>query len=226
MTVHSETRHVVVLSGGLDSTNALALALSLGDYPVRAVSFDYGQRHARELVAARRIAALLNIEHTVISLAGLLHGSSLLCDGEVPEGHYAAESMAQTVVNGRNLLFASAAVADCAPRDHLWFGVHAGDHHIYPDCRPEFWDGLRALVRDAYEVHLTTPFLHATKGEALKVGAANNAPFWLTWSCYNGGEVHCGRCGTCVERAEAFAEAGVDDPTDYADVDYWREVTA
>lgn len=219
--------HVVVLSGGLDSTNALALALAMNDgYPVRAVSFDYGQRHLRELRAAERIAHEMKVPHTVISLAGLLHGSSLLYAGDVPEGHYAAESMSQTVVSGRNLLFASAAIGNVHPGDHLWFGVHAGDHHIYPDCRPDFWDGLRALVRDAYEVHMVTPFLHATKGDALRLGAANNAPYWLTWSCYKGGEIHCGRCGTCVERAEAFRDALVDDPTEYMDATYWQDVTA
>jgi 7-cyano-7-deazaguanine synthase len=221
------TRNMIVLSGGLDSTSALAVALR--EHPLsdtRAVSFHYGQRHAVELGRAERIAHLLSVPHQIVSLDGLMSGSALLGETDVPEGHYAEDSMTATVVNGRNLLFASAAVAQCQPGDRLWMGVHAGDHPIYPDCRPEFWDALRVVVREAYEVEIVTPFLHTSKAEVARMGHEAGAPLGLTWSCYNGGDRHCGRCGTCVERAEAFDLAGLDDPTDYVDADFWRAATA
>lgn len=219
---------IVVLSGGLDSTSVLALACQAAKAAqgsVKAFSFDYGQRHSRELEAARQIAQHYGVAHQVVSLRGLMHGSALLGETPVPEGHYAEESMAQTVVSGRNLLFASVAIAKAELGDSLWFGVHAGDHPIYPDCRPEFWSRLASLAQDAYGVRLETPFLVMSKAEALRSGARLGAPYALTWSCYNGGEVHCGRCGTCVERAEAFSIAGIIDPTEYADSTFWRRVT-
>jgi 7-cyano-7-deazaguanine synthase len=221
---------LVVLSGGLDSTAALALVMAGPDQHederVTAVSFDYGQRHRRELHAAAAVAGHYGIKHRVVELHGLLHGSALLGDGEVPEGHYAAESMAATVVQGRNLLFASVAISSSAgPGDTLTFGVHAGDHPVYPDCRPDFWHHL-AEVATAYEVGIRTPFLHQSKAEVVGWGDQLGAPLDLTWSCYQGGARHCGRCGTCVERAEAFHLAGVPDPTTYADAAYWKTATA
>jgi 7-cyano-7-deazaguanine synthase len=221
---------LVVLSGGLDSTSALALVMAGPDQHederVTAVSFDYGQRHRRELQAAAAVAGHYGIGHRVVELHGLLHGSALLGDGEVPEGHYAAESMAATVVQGRNLLFASVAISSSAgPGDTVTFGVHAGDHPVYPDCRPDFWHHL-AEVATAYEVGIRTPFLHQSKAEVVGWGDQLRAPLDLTWSCYQGGARHCGRCGTCVERAEAFHLAGVDDPTTYADPAYWKTATA
>jgi 7-cyano-7-deazaguanine synthase len=222
------TNHLVVLSGGMDSTVALATALrdmEFGD-TIQAVSFSYGQRHKKELAAARAVVDYYTgIPYRVISLDGLMSGSALLYEGDVPHGHYAEENMKSTVVQGRNLLFASAAVAATGSTGNakVWLGVHAGDHPIYPDCRPEFWDRLRGLVFDAYGVALHTPFLGISKADVAKRGAALNAPLGLTWSCYEGGEIHCGKCGTCVERAEAFHLAGVPDPTPYADADFWRE---
>lgn len=221
---------LVILSGGLDSTSALALTLAgpdpHEDERVEAISFDYGQRHRRELQAAEAVAGHYGIEHRVVELHGLLHGSALLGQGEVPEGHYAAESMAATVVQGRNLLFASVAIASSTgPGDTLVLGVHAGDHPVYPDCRPDFWHHL-AEVATAYEVSIRTPFLHQSKAEVVGWGDQLRAPLDLTWSCYQGGARHCGRCGTCVERAEAFHLAGVPDPTSYADEAYWKTATA
>lgn len=221
------TNHLVVLSGGMDSTVALAVAnseLQPGD-TIQAVSFAYGQRHKKELTAAQAVAHYFTVPHRVISLDGLMSGSALLYGGEVPHGHYAEENMKATVVQGRNLLFASAAVAATGTDENpkVWLGVHAGDHPIYPDCRPEFWDRLRGLVKDAYGVALYTPFLNISKAEVAKVGHRLGAPLGLTWSCYEGGEIHCGRCGTCVERAEAISLAGVPDPTPYADAEFWKE---
>jgi 7-cyano-7-deazaguanine synthase len=212
----------VMLSGGLDSACAAAVSGATA-----AVAFNYGQRHVRELEAARDVAAAMGMRLSVVNLAGLLHGSALLGDGPVPHGRYDAPSMAATVVPGRNLLFAAAAVASLpAGASHrLVAGVHAGDHPVYPDCRPAFWSALGEAVR-AYGVRLDTPFIAMTKAEALAAGAAAGAPVGLTWSCYEGGSVHCGRCGTCVERAEAFDLAGIGDPTRYADAAYWRTAGA
>lgn len=218
------TTALVILSGGLDSTVAATLATrEHGPGNARALTFDYGQRHAAEITRAAQVAADLGIGHQVVSIAGLLSGSALLGAAPVPHGRYDAPSMSATVVPGRNLLFAAAAVAQAEPGEHVWFGVHAGDHPIYPDCRPEFWQRLGALTADAYQVHLRTPFLRSSKAEVVRQGYLADAPMHLSWSCYEGGDVHCGRCGTCVERAEAFDLAVVEDPTEYADPVYWRE---
>jgi len=212
---------LVVLSGGLDSTVAAAAAAAEVD-DVAAVSFFYGQRHRKELTAAAAVAKRLRIRHNIVNLEGLLHGSALLDDTVVPHGHYAEASMTATVVPGRNLLFAAAAIARAHPGDQVWFGVHAGDHPIYPDCRPDFWDHLHGVVLDAYSVWLTTPFLHLSKADIVTTGHRLDAPMDLSWSCYEGGPLHCGRCGTCVERAEAFHLADVEDPTRYEDPAFWR----
>jgi 7-cyano-7-deazaguanine synthase len=214
----------VVLSGGLDSTCLLAVVVrEHGREDVRAVSFHYGQRHRKEVDAAKRISDDVGVDHEVRYIGGTLHGSALLDDVEVPHGHYAESSMAQTVVQGRNLLFAASAVGLTEPGDTIYFGVHAGDHPVYADCRPEFWAGLGAVVQEAYGVRVETPFVDLAKHVLLGIGWEVGAPVSLTWSCYEGGEVHCGKCGTCVERAEAFFLAGVPDPTVYADPSYWRQ---
>jgi 7-cyano-7-deazaguanine synthase len=206
----------VSLSGGLDSSVCAALAVErAGAEGVTAVSFDYGQRHRRELDSARRVAAHLGISHEVVDIAGLLHGSSLLGAAEVPDGHYAEESMRITVVNGRNLLFASVLISRTEPGDEVWLAVHGGDHFIYPDCRPSFVDPLAEAVFAAYEVRIVTPFLVGDKAGIARLSGSYPGLAGLSWSCYKGGEIHCGRCGTCVERREAFLEAGIPDPTAY-----------
>lgn len=212
------TTHVS-LSGGMDSTAALHRTIRHTQDPVTAVSFDYGQRHRTELDAAVAIADHYGVPHRVLDLTGLLHGSALLGQGEIPHGHYAADTMTATVVNGRNLLFAAALIGVTQPGDTIVLGVHAGDHPVYPDCRPEFIDGLTLCAR-AYGVKVATPWLHSSKADI--VTSEPQTAFTLSWSCYEGGTRHCGRCGTCVERAEAFHLAGVPDPTDYADPDYWQ----
>jgi 7-cyano-7-deazaguanine synthase len=219
--------HHVVLSGGLDSTCALALTIDSNPERVEAISFDYGQRHVKELERARVIAAHYGIAHTIINLRGVIPfgESALVGQTPVPEGHYAEDSMKATVVPGRNLLFASVAVAHAQPGDSIVFGVHAGDHPIYPDCRPEFWADLADAVERAYIVSIETPFVLMSKADLVARGAYLNAPLAATWSCYQGGEIHCGKCGTCVERAEAFALADIPDPTDYVDAEFWQTVT-
>lgn len=214
------TAHIS-LSGGLDSTSALAAALQEHD-DVRAWTVLYGQRHARELDAAQAVADHYSIPCQAIDARGLLTGSSLLDGTPVPHGHYAADTMRATVVNGRNLLFAALVIARAQPGDEVWLGVHGGDHHIYPDCRPDFIDPLALAVHAAYGIAIRAPFLHTDKAGAASLGHTLGAPLHLTWSCYEGGQTHCGRCGTCVERAEAFHLAGIPDPTQYADPHYWQ----
>jgi 7-cyano-7-deazaguanine synthase len=216
---------VVVASGGLDSTAAMALCHAQG-HPIIAVTVDYGQRHAREITAARQVAGHYRADHVVVTvpaLAAALGGSALTDpDVAVPEGHYADASMAATVVPNRNAILANIAVGVAVARKAgvVVLGVHAGDHPIYPDCRPEFVDALNACVAVAtagyHTPRVDAPFVYWTKAEVTSLAAALRAPLELTWSCYQGGSVHCGQCGTCVERREAFALAGVPDPTRYA----------
>jgi 7-cyano-7-deazaguanine synthase len=211
---------VALLSGGLDSTT-LAYKLAHEGMALRAVSFDYGQRHRRELDAARDIAGRLGIPHTVVRLELDLPGSALTDPVvPVPEGHYADESMRATVVPNRNAMMLSIAfaVAIAHRADKVAYAAHAGDHPVYPDCRPAFVSAFQAMQRVAsdWQPDLHTPFIYKTKADIVHIGAELGVPFEATWSCYGGGEVHCGRCGTDVERREAFELAGIEDPTEYA----------
>jgi queuosine biosynthesis protein QueC len=187
------------------------------------LSVDYGQRHQRELTAAAEVAKHFALPHLVLDLrtwGRLLTGSALTDPRmEVPQGHYADPSMKVTVVPNRNavLLMAAAGVAMTDGCNHVLTAVHSGDHPIYPDCRPEFiesaartmWFGTDRAVR------LEAPFLHLDKAAIVRLGSELGAPMHLSWSCYEGDDVHCGQCGTCVERREAFSLAGIPDPTTY-----------
>jgi 7-cyano-7-deazaguanine synthase len=218
---------VVLASGGLDSTT---LAYHLRDVGAKArlLSFDYGQRHARELECARQVAVGLGVPHDVAdlrSVGGLLRGSALTDPSvPVPDGHYAAESMRATVVPNRNAVMLDIAVAVAIANgcDAVAFGAHGGDHAIYPDCRPEFVTTFTASAMLANQGFLpggfqvVAPFLGFGKAEVVRMGHQLGVPFAATWSCYKGGAVHCGRCGTCTERREAFQVAGVADPAPYA----------
>jgi 7-cyano-7-deazaguanine synthase len=220
---------VTTLSGGLDSTT-LAYELAAEGHDLVALSFDYGQRHAKEVEFAARTAGRLGAEHHLVDLrtvGPLLSGSALTSgDIEVPEGHYTDESMAVTVVANRNAIMLSIAVGAAVARgaEAVAAAVHAGDHTVYPDCRPEFIEAIQHEARVANEgfiaegFEVRAPFLGLGKDEIVRRGAALGVPFEDTWSCYVGGEVHCGRCGTCVERREAFDLAGIADPTAYAEV--------
>ncbi len=222
-------RVVTTLSGGLDSVT-LAHSLAADGVDVIALSFHYGQRHANELDRAAGCARRVGAEHHVVdlrSVGALLTGSALTDAGvEVPEGHYTDASMAATVVPNRNAIMLSVAVGVAVARgaDAVATAVHAGDHSIYPDCRPAFIEAIEheALVANEGFIspgfRVLAPFLHVSKDEIVRRGAALGVPFAETWSCYLGGEVHCGSCGTCVERREAFQLAGVQDPTPYAAV--------
>jgi 7-cyano-7-deazaguanine synthase len=224
---------VAICSGGLDSVT-LAYKLAAEEAPNRLVSFDYGQRHRKELAFARRCAQALRVPHDLIDLTAItpfLKGSALTdaSSVEVPDGHYAEETMRITVVPNRNAIMLAIAfgVAAGERATAVAAAFHSGDHFIYPDCRPAFVETFGAMQRraleDLWEIELRTPFVHMTKADIVRVGAELGVPFAETWSCYRGDEIHCGRCGTCVERQEAFHLAGVDDPTVYADADYWRQ---
>jgi 7-cyano-7-deazaguanine synthase len=225
---------VITFSGGMDSTTLATRYHRLG-YDLLLLSVDYGQRHATELEHAAAVAERLEAEHLVVDARGigaLLSGSALTDSVDVPEGHYTAETMTATVVPNRNAILANIAVGVAVARraELVALGVHSGDHAIYPDCRPEFVTALRGLVHAATEgLHtprIEAPFLNISKAEIAELAGQIGAPLELSWSCYRGGERHCGRCGTCVERAEAFALAGLDDPTDYEDAEFWRSATS
>jgi len=213
---------VLIHSGGMDSTVLLYHLLDKGN-EVRALSVDYGQRHKKELQLAKYLCGKLGVEHRIADLTeltSLLAGSSLTSeDIDVPEGHYAEDNMKLTVVPNRNMILLSVATgwAISTKSDSVSYAAHSGDHAIYPDCREEFAEGMDHVMglADWHSVSLNRPFVAMTKADVVKRGAELSAPFESTWSCYKGLELHCGRCGTCVERREAFYLAGVDDPTGY-----------
>ena len=225
---------VVVCSGGLDSVTLAHVVADTRDL-TRLVSFDYGQRHAKELKCAGRAATRLGVPHDVIDMRGIgavLTGSALTQDDvDVPDGHYAEDTMRITVVPNRNAIMLTVAYGIAAAHgdNAVATAVHGGDHFIYPDCRPEFTRAFEVMQNHALDgyadVSLFTPFVDIPKADIVTIGARHHVPFADTWSCYKGGQHHCGRCGTCVERREAFAIAGVDDPTTYDDPDYWQTVT-
>ena len=215
---------LVLFSGGLDST-VLAAQLLADGAETRLLSIDYGQRHAKELHQAEKIAEALGLPHRILRLpylGPLLGGSSLTDDQvELPEGHYAEESMKATVVPNRNMILLALAGGHALSIgfDTIAYAAHAGDHTIYPDCRPEFADAMETALglADWEKLSLHRPFVHLSKTDLVKKGAELGAPLHLTWSCYAGREIHCGKCGTCVERKEAFALAKIPDPTEYED---------
>ncbi len=216
---------VVLCSGGMDSVTALYWARA-NHQVCAALSFDYGAKHnARELPHAAAHAAALGIRHESVALPFVdrLFDSALLkSGGDIPEGHYEADNMKQTVVPFRNaiLLAIAAGFAESAGAEGLVIAAHGGDHAIYPDCRETFMRAMADAMRlGTYaEIELLRPFIALNKAQIAAAGAELGVDFAKTWSCYKGGPVHCGRCGTCVERREAFRDAGLDDPTDYLDL--------
>lgn len=227
------TKTVAIVSGGMDSV-ALAYHLADKEHDLHLVSVDYGQRHRKEMEFAALAASRLEARHSIVDLSTitkLIASSSLTGDIDVPDGHYAEETMRATVVPNRNMMMLSVATAIAISEnaDYVATGVHGGDHYIYPDCRPEFVTACSAAAQigmvtmsDNFK-GIVAPFVHHDKAWIAGEGTRLAVPWNDTWSCYKGGDVHCGRCGTCVERAEAFWLAGVDDPTVYEDNAFWRE---
>lgn len=217
-------KRVVILSGGLDSTVLLYQSVTeLGAENVFAISFRYEQRHMKEIACASRACKQLGVKHDVVDIADTakLFGGNSLTDKNVPvpDGHYEDETMKLTVVPNRNMIFLSLATALAITRgaDEVAYGAHDGDHAIYPDCRKEFADAMEKAIAlcDWSEVRLVRSFLGARKEDIVAIGDSLGVPLEDTWSCYNGGSQHCGQCGTCKERIEAFSLSGVVDPTEY-----------
>lgn len=212
---------VVIYSGGMDSYTVLNKALRDG-YEVYALSFDYGQRHVKELDVAAVACKGLDVHHKTVDISAInqiIGGSSLTDDIEVPEGHYEAENMKSTIVPNRNMILLSLAVgyAVSLKACKVYYGAHSGDHAIYPDCRPEFVKKMDDVCRIANydEVEIVSPYLKNSKIDILTDGLKMNLDYSQTWTCYNGREKACGKCGACQERLEAFKLNNVIDPIEY-----------
>lgn len=211
---------VIIVSGGMDS---ITLLYDHKDEIALGISFDYGSNHnAREIPFAKMHCERLGIKHITINL-DFMHQyfkSSLLDGAEaIPEGHYADDNMKSTVVPFRNGIMLSIAIgiAESNNLDKVFIANHGGDHTIYPDCRPEFINAIdAAATAGTYNnVKVVAPYTKITKSDIARIGKKLGIDYTETWSCYKGGKVHCGKCGTCVERKEALAEAGIEDKTIY-----------
>ncbi len=213
---------VVLLSGGMDSVTALYLAHAEYDV-VSTLSFDYGSKHnKKEIPFAEAHSKALGIPHTTIPLGfvnDLFESDLLESGGVIPEGHYAEDTMKSTVVPFRNgiMLSIAAGIAESNKAEGLVIASHSGDHAIYPDCREGFMQSMaEAISRGTYaNIQLLRPFIAMDKAAIATKGTELGIDFAKTWSCYKGEAVHCGACGTCIERREAFILAKVTDPTEY-----------
>jgi 7-cyano-7-deazaguanine synthase len=226
---------VAIVSGGLDSVTMLHYLARRG-YKPHVLSFEYGQRHIKELDFAGAAADRFDLQWTLIRLVdygdAIRESNSSLVNMhvDVPEGHYAADTMKATVVPNRNMIMTSLATGVCIAEGGHYVAAapHNGDAAIYPDCRPAFWNILGDTVRVANQGfiaddwHFELPFIEVTKTVIAHIAAELKVPVHLTWSCYQGRDIHCGRCGTCVERLEALHAAQVDDKTPYEDPDFWK----
>jgi len=218
---------VVIVSGGMDSCTLLRDVVStLTKIPgseVYALSFLYGQKHSRELQCAAWQCKKLGIPHQIVNMKKigkqLLSASCLTGDIPVPEGHYAEKNMVLTVVPNRNMIMLSLAIgyAVSIKAGSVWYGAHAGDHDIYPDCRKEFVEAMRVVAKlcDWNPVRIEAPYLDVDKGDIVQIGLKLGLNFKKTHTCYNGTEIACGRCSACCERVSAFVKAGAVDPVQY-----------
>lgn len=212
---------ILIYSGGLDSTTLLYRLLADG-HEVKCLSVNYGQKHKKEIDSAKYFCRKLQVDHEVVDLSNvtkLISSSSLTSDQEVPEGHYEEESMKATVVPNRNMIMLSIAIGWAINEkfDYVAYAAHNGDHAIYPDCREEFVDKVSqaAELADWHPVKIIRPFVKLSKADIARQAGELNIDVSKTWSCYKGGELHCGKCGTCVERIEAFQLANTKDTTIY-----------
>jgi 7-cyano-7-deazaguanine synthase len=209
---------VVVFSGGLDSTTLLYHLIALG-HEVKAISFDYGQRHRKELDAARTIASKLSVEHRIVNVSGLteIFGVNALTSESVrvPRGAYSLETMQVTVVPNRNMIMIAIATgwAIASGFDSVAFGAHSGEYTPYPDCQPEFAAAINSATQvcDYKRVEVLAPFVNWTKADIVRRGKELSIDFGLTWSCYEGANHPCGKCSTCLDRISAFEKVGIVD---------------
>jgi 7-cyano-7-deazaguanine synthase len=215
---------VMSLSAGMDSATILGQLMDCDVAEnIIAVHFQYGSKHnPHELTALHKLCAFYSIEPIEIGLSHVfaqLESNLLRTGGEIPEGHYEEESMRKTVVPGRNGIFTSilVAIAESRGADQVVLGVHAGDHHIYPDCRPDFVSAMNgaALVATEGKVKVFAPYIHINKADILRKGLLLNVPYELTRTCYKDSPIACGKCGSCQERLWSFKENGVEDPIPY-----------
>lgn len=217
------TSTVVIYSGGMDSYTVLHRAIREG-LDVHALSFDYGQRHARELDVAARVCKQLNIPHQIVDIRAihsLIDNSALTNpDQAMPAGDYADDNLRATVVPNRNMILLSLAIAKAVNigAGRVDYGAHGGDHVLYPDCRPEFVDAMNhvAGIANFESVSLHAPYLRTSKTDILREGLAMGLDYQHTWTCYAGRELACGECGSCRERLDAFAANNAVDPLPYA----------
>jgi 7-cyano-7-deazaguanine synthase len=207
---------LLIYSGGADSTTLLYHLLDCG-WDVETVSFDYGQRHRKEIECARAIAQLMEVQWDCVVMPdfGNLCTSSLLGDSDIPDGHYESENMKQTVVPNRNMMMLSVAAGIAISRsyDSIAFAAHAGDHAIYPDCRHSFVTSMMSTINEGnwldYPFTILSPFLKMSKTDIFELGRSLGVPYDQTWTCYKGLDKPCGVCGSCVERREAEMAVGL-----------------
>ncbi|MDC0072422.1 7-cyano-7-deazaguanine synthase QueC [Gammaproteobacteria bacterium] len=216
------TKIIVVYSGGLDSFTLLNEAIRSGK-DVSALSFDYGQKHSKELHFVEKFCTQESIDSKIVdvsSIKELFQGSSLTDDIDIPKGHYEDDSMKSTVVPNRNMILISLALGYAVTKgaEEVWFGAHAGDHAIYPDCRPEFVEKMDSVARIANysPIAIKAPYITMSKTEILAIGLNMQLDYGLTWTCYEGKDLACGSCGACHERLESFAANNVIDPIKYS----------
>jgi 7-cyano-7-deazaguanine synthase len=223
------SKTALIYSGGSDSFTLLHFLRDAGK-DVFPVTFDYGQRHRTEIAYAQKETMRLGItKHAIIALpflGELSTSSALTSKTQVPEGFYADANMKATVVPNRNMILLAIAAAYALNNEctELAYGAHAGDHDIYPDCRPSF---VKAMSRafalcDWKHLSLSVPFIHQDKRDIYEWGLAHGLDYSHAWTCYNGGDIACGKCGSCVERLHAFARLDAIDPMRYADREFWK----
>ena len=208
---------LVVYSGGLDSYTLLNKAMKNFDR-IEAITFNYGQKHNKEIEYAKSNCVELNIKHEVVNLdlENILAGSALVGDIDIPEGNYDKEKMKQTIVPNRNMIMISVAASLVIKNDieYLWYAAHSGDHEIYPDCRPEFIDKMAAVLEicDYHKIKFEAPFQNLSKSEIVATGLSMGLDYSKTWTCYEGKEKPCGKCSACLERALSFEANNTEDP--------------
>ena len=217
---------IAVVSGGIDSSTLL-YDLVNQKFETHAVTFLYGQKHSREIEASKAITSNLGVEHRIIDISAvetILDSSSLInirvSIPEVPETAEHYDTLKSTIVTNRNSIFLSLATAYAINigANHVFYGAHFSDRGVYPDCRREFVDAFshaERLATDNFELRVEAPFVNSKKSDIVRLGSKLVVPFEITWSCYQGGKVHCGTCSSCRERKHAFVEAKIEDPTEY-----------